>query len=206
MNINIHQLYKKFNLTWVIKDFSYTFVKNQIYALTGHNGSGKSTLINIIAGLQQASKGKIEWILDDKDIKKENIFRHISLCSPSMELIEEMTLSELLLFHFTFKRSTLQNPVRNIIHLLELQQQKDQKISEYSSGMKQRVKLAQAFFSDTPLLLLDEPTSYLDEYWIEKYQSWLEQYTKGRTCIIASNDHREYQSANEVISLVKKNG
>ncbi|MBX9448338.1 MAG: ATP-binding cassette domain-containing protein [Taibaiella sp.] len=104
MNINIHQLYKKFNLTWVIRDFSCTFVKDKIYALTGHNGSGKSTLINIIAGLQQASRGKIEWVFDDKDIKKENIFRHISLCSPSMELIEEMTLSELLHFHFAFKK------------------------------------------------------------------------------------------------------
>lgn len=201
MTINIDQLSKRFKYSWVLKDIDCSFHPNQLYAITGHNGSGKSTLLHIIAGIQQQTNGRIEWILRGNLIKKEQLYQFISLCSPSMELIEEMTIKEFLDFHFSFKKSILSNPIIEIIDLLELEHQREQKIAEYSSGMKQRVKLAQAFFTDTPLLLLDEPTSYLDDYWITKYQNWLAHYTTGRTCIIASNDEREYRSAHEIISL-----
>ena len=77
----------------------------------------------------------------------------------------------------------------------------DKPIADYSSGMKQRVKLAQAIFSDTPVLLLDEPCSNLDQQGVGQYNSWIEQYSKDRLVIIASNDEREYHFCKERIRI-----
>jgi ABC-2 type transport system ATP-binding protein len=67
--------------------------------------------------------------------------------------------------------------------------------------MKQRMKLAQAFFSDTPILLLDEPCSNLDEAGIELYQSLLASYTAQRLVFIASNDPMEYAGCTQFIHM-----
>ena len=74
-------------------------------------------------------------------------------------------------------------------------------IDDFSSGMKQRVKLAQAIFSETPVLMLDEPCTNLDENGVQQYLSWMEQFAKQRLVIIASNDEREYAFCKEHISL-----
>ena len=67
--------------------------------------------------------------------------------------------------------------------------------------MKQRVKLAQAIFSDTPVLLLDEPCTNLDQQGVDQYTSWIDQYTKDRLVIVASNDVREYYFCKDNIAL-----
>lgn len=199
--IKAEQVFKRYNRSWIIKDFSYSFEQNNCYAVTGANGSGKSTLLYLLSGFQAASKGKIQWQKEGKEISKENLFKELSICSPAMELVEEMTLSEFLDFHFTFKKIAFLSQPKEIIDLLELEKQSNQKIGEFSSGMKQRVKLAQAFFSQTHFLLLDEPTSYLDDYWVKKYQSWMQSYTQNRICIVASNDQREYNMIDQIICL-----
>lgn len=201
MIIKAEKVYKRYTGSWILKDFSYIFQNNQMYAVIGANGSGKSTLLNIISGQQNLSKGEISWKKNGKNIPKDRIYEETCICSPAMELVEEMSLKEFLDFHFTFKELHYLSSKDELIELLEMGKQKHQKIMEFSSGMKQRVKLAQAFFSKSALLLLDEPTSYLDLYWVEKYQKWMELYTKDRICIVASNDIREYKMTQEQIQL-----
>src|SRR5438552_3429647 len=94
---------KKFGSDWVLKDFSFTLNPSGQVAILGPNGSGKSTLLQMIAGYVQPSSGKISFYNDDVFIEEENIFRHISLAAPYLELIEEYSLEEMVKFHFGFK-------------------------------------------------------------------------------------------------------
>ena len=109
-----------------------------------------------------------------------------------MELVEELTLREFFDFHFSFKRPLPSLTIDKIIDLIGLKDAVNKPIGDYSSGMKQRVKLAQAIFADTPILLLDEPCTNLDQQGVEQYREWIEQYGKNRLVIVASNDPREY--------------
>jgi ABC-type multidrug transport system ATPase subunit len=118
-----------------------------------------------------------------------------------MQLIEEFTLSELLSFHFSFKKSINQLTVAEIISILDMKNVQSKLVGDFSSGMKQRVKLAQAIFTDAPLLLLDEPCSNLDKHGIAQYQEWMATYHNNRTIIVASNDSNEYSFCKEQIML-----
>lgn len=170
--------------------------------MLGPNGSGKSTLLRIIAGMQTASIGKIHYYGSDNSmIEVSKIFPHISFTAPGQEIVEELSLHEFLQFHFSFKKPFAGLSVKDIISLTGLQSIENKPIGDYSSGMKQRVKLAQAIFSDTPILLLDEPCSNLDQQGVEQYRDWIEQYSKNRLVIIASNDVREYFFCKEHIVI-----
>ena len=192
MTITLEHISKRFQKHWIFKDVNYSFVTPNAYALLGPNGSGKSTLLRVIAGMQSPSLGKVFYKHDDKQIVVGNVFTHVSFCAPGMEIVEELTLREFLGFHFSFKKPLQGLSIDSIIQLSGLQNAADKPIADYSSGMKQRVKLAQAIFADTPVLLLDEPCTNLDQQGVEQYSEWIEQYGKDRLVFVASNDPREY--------------
>ena len=201
MKISLDQISKRFQRHWVFKNISYTFAAPGCYALLGSNGSGKSTLLRIIAGIQAPSKGTISHSLNDATVEASKLFPHISFTAPGQEIVEEFTLREFLEFHFSFKKPLAGLDVQRIIEITGLQSAADKPIADYSSGMKQRVKLAQAIFSDTPVLLLDEPCTNLDQQGVDQYTSWIDQYTKDRLVIVASNDVREYYFCKDNIAL-----
>ena len=154
---------KKFGSDWVLKDFNFTFSPSGKVAILGPNGSGKSTLLQMVAGYVQPSSGKISFYADDVLIEEENIFRHVSLAAPYLELIEEYSLEEIVKFHFGFKNIINGMNIRDVIERSGLSSSANKQVKNFSSGMKQRLKLTLAILSDTPLLLLDEPLSNLDE-------------------------------------------
>jgi ABC-type multidrug transport system ATPase subunit len=201
MKISLEHTGKRFLRHWVFKDISYTFTGPGSYALLGANGSGKSTLMRLIAAMQAPSSGKISYIHNDVPAVTEQIFSLISYCAPGMELVEELTLREFLHFHFAFKPILPGTTPDDIIDRTGLNADAEKPIGEYSSGMKQRVKLAQAIYTDVPVLLLDEPCTNLDQEGVAQYQSWIERYTKDRLVIVASNDEREYAFCQEQIHI-----
>ncbi len=172
-------------------DISLTFELPSSTALLGINGSGKSTLLQIIATYMIPSKGEVIYEIEGKKIDPEDIFQSISLCAPYLELIEEMTLTEFLEYHFTFKKPVL--PVDEMIRYIGLEHAQHKMIEKFSSGMKQRVKLAQAIFANTPVLFLDEPCTNLDDQGIALYKNLIEAYCRQRILIIASNNITEYE-------------
>ena len=192
MKITLEHISKRFQRYWIFREVNYVFDGPGAYALLGPNGCGKSTLLRIVAGMQGASAGKVFYEHNGGRVVGTDIFGHISFCAPGMEVVEELTLREFMEFHFSFKRPLPGLDIARIIELVGLKDSGHKTIGDYSSGMKQRVKLAQAIFSDTPVLLLDEPCTNLDQQGVAQYQGWIDQYGKGRLVVVASNDEREY--------------
>lgn len=203
MRIDLSQAGKRFNREWIFRKATMDFEQNTSYAIIGPNGSGKSTLLQCLAGMMQLSEGKISFAEKGQIIHPEKIFQAISFCAPYLELIEEMNLIEFFNFHFRFKNILSGNNPETIIEQLELGGAAHKQIRNYSSGMKQRVKLAQAIFSDTAVVLLDEPCSNLDREGIELYHSLINEYCKNRLVIVSSNDEVEYSFCKEKISIAE---
>ncbi len=197
LKISLQNLGKRFNREWIFRHLNYEFTSARSYAITGPNGSGKSTLLQVIGGATTLSEGKVVF----ENIKDEHVYKHISIAAPYLELTEEMTLTEFLLFHSALKNFLPSITIEKIISIIELQKAANKQIRYFSSGMKQRVKLAQAIFTDVPVILLDEPTTNLDEEGILLYKDLVTNYCKERLLIISSNDKQEYNFCDEVIDM-----
>lgn len=202
MKISLVNAGKRFNREWIFRNTDVEFSSSNSYAITGPNGSGKSTILQCIGGMLQLSEGSIQIQKNNKLLTNEEAYKHISFCAPYLDVIEEMTLIEFLEFHNQFKSLIKNFSITDIIEEVGLKEAINKQIRYYSSGMKQRVKLAQAIFSDVSILLLDEPCSNLDLKGIDLYHSLIEKYCKERVVIVCSNDEVEYSFANQRINVL----
>jgi ABC-type multidrug transport system ATPase subunit len=211
MTISLSDAGKRFNREWIFRHFTYTFEEGQSYAITGPNGSGKSTLLQALSGSMHINEGTLKYDVRSRkseaesqklELPPEEIYTHVSICAPYLEVVEEMTLKEFLDFHNGFKPFLPGITADSIISSLDLGKAADKQIRYYSSGMKQRVKLAQCIFSDTAIVLLDEPCTNLDAAGIELYNRLINDYCKKRMVIVSSNDHQEYAFCREKINIM----
>jgi ABC-type multidrug transport system ATPase subunit len=201
MQITLQNIGRRFNRDWIFRGIDYTFTGGQSYAILGSNGSGKSTLLAVLNGSLTPSAGVLSYTCRDQPVDVEQIFQHLSLAAPYLELIEEFSLSEMIDFHFKFKTYKQGIDKAAIIELLNLPRSQNKLIRYFSSGMKQRLKLALAFCADTPILMLDEPTSNLDAQGVEWYLSLVQQFAAGRLTIICSNQEHEYGFCEHKLSI-----
>lgn len=193
---------RRFNRDWVFRHINYRFEIGQSYAILGPNGSGKSTFLQVIAANLVPSAGHIRYTAADKEIAPDSLYQYLSLAAPYMELIEEFTLIEQIRFHFKLKNYLPGFDEETIMELLSLQHAKDRQIRFFSSGMKQRVKLALACCSDVPLLLLDEPTSNLDQQGVDWYLNLVTKTRTDRLVLVCSNQEKEYGFCEQIINIV----
>ncbi len=201
MTICLSDAGKRFNRDWIFRHFNYTFESGKAYAITGPNGSGKSTLLQALSGGMMINEGNIKWATINKQVAEENVYQQISICAPYLEVIEEMTLLEFLNFHSGFKPFLSGISTEYIINAIGLEKAVDKQIRYYSSGMKQRVKLAQCIFSDSAIVLLDEPCTNLDATGIELYHRLINLHCKDRLVVVSSNDEVEYSFCQEKINI-----
>lgn len=201
MKIVAENLGKRFNFNWIFRNMNVILEQGKAYAVIGHNGSGKSTLLQMIAGIQPCSEGKLEYTLNNKVLSPDRIYQHLVIASPYMELIEEFTLKEHLQFHFKFKHLRTGLRLEELPEILWLEKSLNKPIRYFSSGMKQRLKLGLAFFSDTPILLLDEPASNLDRTGIEWYRQQIDSQ-RDRLILVGSNQEEEYAFCDQQIRMV----
>lgn len=201
MQIILEHLGRRFNKEWIFKEISYTFAQGNQYAILGPNGSGKSTLLSVLLGNLTPSEGKISYI-ENKEILPEHIFSYISLAAPYLDLVEEFTLQETIEFHFKFKKYQQGLGADAVLELLALSKAQDKPLKYFSSGMKQRTKLALAFCADTPILALDEPTSNLDAQGTDWYLSLIEKYAENRLVLVGSNQAYEYDFCKHQLNIL----
>ncbi len=180
---------KIFFRNWIFKNLSLSLQSPQKISVLGANGSGKSTLLQIVAGYESLSEGTIQFLKDGKEILRENIFNNVSIASPYLEVVEEYTLMEIIKFHFQFKKPVQNLSSEEIISLTELEASKDKVFKYFSSGMKQRAKLALAILSDVDLVLLDEPLSNLDKGGEQWYHNLAEKFLRDKAVFVCSNQN-----------------
>lgn len=200
--IVLENLSKRFQNEWIFKNLSYEFKSGDSYAILGLNGSGKSTLLQCISGLLSPSKGSIKYFDYENEILMDNVYNSISLSAPYQELIEEFSLIQLLDFHQKFKKFKNGYNSESILKILRLQDKKDHLLRTFSSGMKQRVKLALAILTESDVLMLDEPTSNLDAENKIWFLNLLKENTEKRILIICSNHIKEeYDMCRNVLEM-----
>jgi ABC-type multidrug transport system ATPase subunit len=194
MKLILSNLGKKFPPDWIFKKIDYQFNEGQKYALIGPNGSGKSTLLKILSGHLTPSQGKLQPFLNDTLIPLDQLYKHISFAAPYMDLIEEFTLAESIRFHTHFKPLRNKIGVQELMEILKLRKSENKPLKFFSSGMKQRVKIGLALYSDVPLVLLDEPTTNLDVEGADWYSEGISSLPKNTLLIVASNTPSDYES------------
>lgn len=188
MTIQLHNIGKRYRLEWIFRGIEGAFLAGERWAILGPNGSGKSTLLKVLSGHLTPSKGEISFENQGVKVKEDAIFKSVSYAAPYIELIEEFTLEEALRFHAKLKPLLPGFTPAHLYELLALPRSRQKEIRFFSSGMKQRLKLALAVCSDTPILLLDEPATNLDVQGVEWYKKLISDYAAERLVVIASND------------------
>lgn len=207
ISISAQNIGKRFEREWIFRQFSCDFCSTNPTAIVGSNGSGKSTLIKSLIGYLPLSEGKLMYFDTPTDtpkpkakpILKENWQNYIAWAAPYTELIEEFTLSEQLKFHQAFKPFDIR--IEEIIEKLGFSNTKSKTIRFFSSGMKQKLKLALAIYSDAKIVFLDEPTSNLDKQNSEWYLQEINTIIDKKVLIIASNQESEYHFCSQIIDI-----
>lgn len=203
MKIVAQQIGKKYRREWIFRRVNLTLTAGTSYTFVGPNGSGKSTLLQLLAGSLPATEGTLTYSLNGRTLDPDNWFRHVSLAAPYLELVEELTLDELLTFHQTFKPFKTSLTPQVIADRLLLGHARHKQIKYFSSGMKQRVKLGLAFFSDSPVVILDEPTANLDRQGVAWYHEQVRRLSPVQLLLIGSNVPDEYDFCENVLDIMQ---
>jgi ABC-type multidrug transport system ATPase subunit len=206
MKIITSNLGKRFNREWIVRNFTFEFEDRKTYALVGPNGSGKSTLLQILWGQMPASEGSVQYLSEKGPIPLSEVYQSISIATPYMDLIDEFTLHEMVAFHFSFKPIRDKKTIEEAIEKMGLAHAKQKLISNFSSGMRQRLKLGLAFHTQSDILFLDEPTTNLDNKAIDWYWQNLTPLLSNSLIVIASNIEAEYPSTAEKVDIQKIKG
>lgn len=191
---------KRFRNEWIFKNFDYDFQAGNVYAITGANGSGKSTLLQLLWAQTLPTTGSVSYLLNNQEIEVQSIYQQVAIVGPYLELIEEFTLEELVQFHFKLRKPIEGINVKDIITLLHLNHAALKQIGNFSSGMRQRVKLGLAVLTEKKVLFLDEPYTNLDETSCLWAEDLIKKYPTDLT-FIASNDKNEYRHADQIIDM-----
>ncbi|MBK9177767.1 MAG: ABC transporter ATP-binding protein [Flavobacteriales bacterium] len=207
MQVALTAIAKSFGKETVFRDVSFTLAPGSRTALLGPNGSGKSTLLQTIAGALVPTAGTIEHHLGERLIPVDEVYRHVSIAAPYLGLYEDLSLRQAIGFHARFKPLRSGLVPEDIARIAYLESALDKPVLHFSSGMKQRLKLALAILSDAPLLLLDEPASNLDAEAVEWFRQLLRAHAEGRTIVVASNRQAvEYDLCTDAIEMARWKG
>ena len=184
---------KRFGPRLLFRDLSCTVTGGEVMAVTGANGSGKSTLLRIFAGVMTPGKGKVVLEEEGNMVSTEDRPLRTGFVAPYLNVYDGFSARENLEFIAKTRRMTEEyRRIDEILDFVGLGRRANDRVSTYSSGMKQRVKYAAALLVDPVMLLLDEPSTNLDEVGIAMVKSVIEQQQSRRKIVVlATNSAQE---------------
>lgn len=199
MTIILENISKKFGRNTLFSNLDYRFELNKIYGIQGHNGSGKSTLLKVILGLESPNSGQLIYNHIEK-IEREMIYKYISIQAPYIDFPLNLTLQEFFDFHFSNSKKYNDN-FDKLVESSNLPS--DVLLSDFSSGMMQKVKLIIAFMTKSFVVLLDEPTEMLDENGRLFFKNMINDYSKDRIVVISSNKSQDFVYCDETLDILE---
>jgi len=189
MKLIAEKISKNFEDKKILRDISFELSSGSAASIVGPNGSGKTTLVRIICGLIRPTSGEVTYIENDQHIDIQNFYHSLGLVGPYLQLYEELTARENLIFFAKLKRiKDIKNKIDLLMNRLNLAGREDDQVKTYSSGMRQRLKYVFALLGDPKILILDEPTSNLDSDGIERVYDIMREQKKNNILLIATND------------------
>ncbi len=200
--IKVENLGKSFGERRVISSLNLELRQGESVAITGPNGSGKTTLLKLLLALLRPSSGKVTYYDDDRVLSREELRHRISFVSPYLSLYDQLSAEENLQFFTAVRGGNITG--KNIDSLLlrvGLDGRGMDLVSEYSTGMKQRLKYAVALSNKPDFLLIDEPSSGLDDSGKAMMTALIEEQRAGSIIIIATNEKEEYSLASQQCRL-----
>jgi ABC-type multidrug transport system ATPase subunit len=198
--IKADSLFKRYNRQLIFKDISFELKIGESLSVLGPNGSGKSTLLQIIAKIIRPTSGEIFYLKNNKELLQEDIFKILGFISPDLNVYEELTGMENINFIIKDKKNI--EKAMNLLELFNLIRHKEKEVKRYSSGMKQRLKLLLLLVNDSPILLLDEPGSNLDNSGKDIIYNYLDSIRDEKIIVIATNEEIEEKLCKRSISIV----
>jgi ABC-type multidrug transport system ATPase subunit len=187
----------------IFKKISGEAVPGGVLVITGPNGSGKSTLLSILCGLLRPTRGEVRYSAGDDEIARDAWRHHLGVVAPAMAVYEELDATENLRFFARVRgMGSADDRCRACLELVGLDPKRQTPVRGYSTGMAQRLKIAQALLHDPELLFFDEPGSNLDpggKDWLEGHVRALAEM--GKTIVLATNDHREMEWGSHHVAL-----
>ncbi|MBI9070830.1 MAG: ABC transporter ATP-binding protein [Melioribacteraceae bacterium] len=188
----------------IFDNINFEFKSGNVYGLAGHNGSGKSTLAKIIADIIAPTRGKIIHKLNEEEIASEKLHNHMGFVSPYLVLYDEFSAEENLK-HFAKIRGTEFDTerVNFLFNEFDIYNRRKDLMKGYSSGMKQRIKFIFALLHSPELLLLDEPTSNLDNEGKDAVYKMIKNVSEKSLVIVASNEETDLSLCTEILEIEK---
>jgi heme exporter protein A len=199
-----NNLEKKFINKTIFTNLSFELTNKSSLAITGKNGTGKSTLIKILANFIKETKGKYSLSINDKEIPREKFYTQLGLMAPYLMLYDELTGYENLEFFYGLmgsKNGDAKDRIKYLLEKVNLYHRRNDLVKNYSTGMKQRLKLAFANLKNPLILLLDEPRTYLDTEGIDAVYKIAEQQKENGILIIATNESEDTNLCEEKINI-----
>ncbi|MCP4895815.1 MAG: ABC transporter ATP-binding protein [bacterium] len=194
---------KRYDMRVIFKGISGAVQSGEILLLTGPNGSGKSTLVAILCGLLRPTRGHVRYMMDDVELSRSDWRRHLAVVAPSMSLYEELDAMENLRFFATVRGlADVEELCRECLDEVGLDPERKTPVRGFSTGMVQRLKIAQAMLHEPEVLFLDEPGSNLDPSGQDWLASWVKRVSRaGTTIVLATNDRQEMEWGDRRVAL-----
>lgn len=199
MNIQANSIAKRYNDQWIIKDLSIEIKSNTVVAITGKNGTGKSTLLKLLSGFLTPTKGTIKYTHANHTIHRNTISKHISYAAPYIAFEENFTAGEVYDYLSKIKKFNSKDQ-STFLKKAQLYSDRKKYLRQYSDGMRQRLALTIALDCYSDLLLLDEPTSFLDSDYKQWFYDLLQAEVNSRTILLASNDKEDFKYCSQEIN------
>lgn len=200
--MDVENLCRRFGPRSVLKNINFDCTYGQSVCITGPNGSGKSTLLRILASLLSPTSGKVTLSTDSDVIDAAGRRKYVRLVSPEIGLYDELTGYENLRFLADVSgTSGSRDTIERALDAVGLGDRRNDRFGEYSSGMKQRLKVASALMSEPPVLLLDEPTSNLDEDGRALIHRIMDEQKSRGMFIYATNEPEEQSMGDRIVRL-----
>lgn len=202
VRIEVDGISKNFGDRKVLKDINFALSTPNSVGITGHNGSGKSTLMKILAQIISPTRGKVTVIKDGNSLAVDRHTEVIKMVAPEMALYEMLTAYENMQFFAKLASVPMPRTEQDrLLELMGLAGRGDDMVGAYSSGMKQRLKYAVALLAKPDILLLDEPTSNLDDEGKAIVVEIMAKQKQDNILILATNEHEDLGRVESVIEL-----